>query len=102
MEQKRTAARRAAEARAHAPHRAPAEPAAAAAAPARAVAQEHAADVVKALRTLGCSAAEARRAAAFSATLPDATLEERVRAVLQCLGPKTRFHGRLGSSPGVP
>jgi hypothetical protein len=43
-------------------------------------------DVVAGLRNLGCRADEARRAAEFSETLHDATLEERMRAALKFLG----------------
>ena len=79
MSEKREEARRAA-AEAHAR---------AAAARARTAAQEQARDVMAGLRELGFRAEEARRAAAFSQTLPDATLEERVRAALRFLCPKT-------------
>ena len=51
-----------------------------------ALAREH--DVVPWLRALGFSAAEARRAAALCADIPDASLEERVRRAL------TLFHVR--------
>jgi 5-methylcytosine-specific restriction endonuclease McrA len=53
---------------------------------ARAVAVEHCRDVQAGLRELGFRADEARRAAEFSATLADATLEERMRAALKLLG----------------
>jgi hypothetical protein len=42
-------------------------------------------DVLAGLRNLGCRADEARRAAAVTATLNDATLEERMRAALKFL-----------------
>jgi 5-methylcytosine-specific restriction endonuclease McrA len=42
-------------------------------------------DVFAGLRNLGCRANEARRAAEFSETLQDATLEERMRAALMFL-----------------
>ena len=76
-------------------------PDAAAAAPARAVAEDHARDVRAALRELGCPAGATRRAVEFCLTLPDATLEERVRAALKFLCPATGFHGRVGASLGV-
>ena len=76
--------------------------AAAAAALARTAAQEQARDVMAGLRELGFRAQEARRAAAFSQTLPDATLEERVRAALKFLYPKTHSRGRVGTSVAVP
>ncbi|HKQ20223.1 MAG TPA: RuvA C-terminal domain-containing protein, partial [Candidatus Eisenbacteria bacterium] len=57
---------------------------------ARALAKDHARDVWIGLRGLGCPAEEARRAAEFSQTLPGATLEERMRAALATLGPRSR------------
>ena len=89
MSEKREHARRAAAARARA---------AAPEARARAAAQEQARDVMAGLRELGFRAQEARRAAEFSETLPDATLEERVRAALKFLCPKTHFPGQIGTS----
>ena len=56
----------------------------------RAVADEHARDVMACLRELGFRAGEARRACEFCATLPEASLEERVRAALKFMCPKTR------------
>jgi len=47
-------------------------------------------DVVPWLRALGFRADEARRAASVCETIPDATLEERVRLALSCLGPPHR------------
>ena len=47
-------------------------------------------DVVPWLRQLGFRADEARRAAAHCETIPDASLEERVRLALSCLGPPHR------------
>jgi hypothetical protein len=63
---------------------------AAAEARARAAAKEQAAreevqDVLAGLRNLGCRADEARRAAAFTGTLQEATLEERMRVALKFL-----------------
>ena len=52
--------------------------------------QDRERDVVPWLRTLGFSAEEARRAAACCETMPDAPLEERVRAALSCLAPPCR------------
>jgi hypothetical protein len=68
--------------------------AAAAESRARAVAREQARDVTACLRELGFHVGEARRALECCETLPDATLEERVRAALKFLCPKARFHGR--------
>ncbi len=48
-------------------------------------AKERVQDVLAGLRGLGCRADEAHRAAEFSETLPDATLEERMRAALRFL-----------------
>jgi 5-methylcytosine-specific restriction endonuclease McrA len=59
---------------------------AAAEAEARTAAKEQAQDLMAGLRGLGCRADEARRAAEFSQGLPDATLEERMRAALKFLG----------------
>ena len=62
---------------------------AAAEAQARAAAKEQAHDVLAGLRSLGCRAYEARRAVELSKALPNATLEERMRAALQFLGGKS-------------
>jgi hypothetical protein len=48
--------------------------------------KERVQDVVAGLRGLGCRADEAHRAAEFSETPPDASLEERIRAALRFLG----------------
>ena len=48
-------------------------------------ASEQVQDVLAGLRNLGCRADEARRAAAFTGTLNNATLEERMRAALKFL-----------------
>jgi hypothetical protein len=53
--------------------------------PARNV-QDQARDVLAGLRSLGCRPGDARRAAEYSAALPVASLEERMRAALQFLG----------------
>ena len=53
--------------------------------PARNV-QDEARDVLAGLRSLGCRPGDARRAAEYSAALPVASLEERMRAALQFLG----------------
>jgi hypothetical protein len=50
--------------------------------------QQHTADVLSGLRGLGVRAADARRAAEYSETLGDITLEERMRAALRFLYPK--------------
>lgn len=55
---------------------------------------EQAQDVLTGLRTLGCRADEARRAAEFSTTLHDATLEERMRVALRFLSPPMRTSNR--------
>ena len=75
-----------------------------AAARAQAAGAEHARelDVVPWLRQLGFRADEARRAAGFCETLPDASLEERVRAALKFLCPKTRFQCPIGTTPTAP
>jgi hypothetical protein len=67
---------------------------------ARAAAAEQTRDVVACLRTLGCRVDEARRVVDSCTPTPDATLEERVRAALKFLGPKPRFHGRVGTIIG--
>ena len=56
----------------------------------RAVAKELTLDVLSGLRGLGCRADEARRAAEFSESLQDATLEERMRAALSFLSRRQR------------
>jgi Holliday junction resolvasome RuvABC DNA-binding subunit len=71
------------------------------AAAARAAAEEQAKerDVVPWLRALGFRADEARRAASACETIPDASLEERVRLALSCLGPP---HRRVVNGLGRP
>ncbi len=49
-------------------------------------------DILNGLRELGFRAGESRRAAEFSATLPNAALEQRMRAALNFLRPKIRHH----------
>ena len=68
---------------------------------ARAVAEEQAKEreVVPWLRALGFRADEARRAASVCERIPDASLEERVRLALSCLGPP---HRRVMKGPGRP
>jgi 5-methylcytosine-specific restriction endonuclease McrA len=57
-------------------------------------AHERSRDVLAGLRSLGCRAHEARRAAEFSETLHGATLEDRMRAALSFLGRRsTSGHG---------
>jgi len=48
--------------------------------------QDQIQDVLSGLRNLGCRTEEARRAVALTETLPIATLEERMRAALACIG----------------
>jgi hypothetical protein len=71
----------------------------AAAARAEEEAQTEERDVVPWLRALGFRADEARRAASACETIPDASLEERVRLALSCLGPP---HRRVMKGPGRP
>jgi hypothetical protein len=71
--------------------------AAAAEARSQAIAHEHAEDVMACLHELGYRVGEARRAVASCMTLPDATLEERIRAALKFLAPKACFSGRVGT-----
>jgi hypothetical protein len=73
-----------------------------AAAEAEAVTRQHTADVQSGLRGLGVRAAEARRAAEYSETLGDVTLEERMRAALRFLYPKARFGARNAPGSGQP
>jgi 5-methylcytosine-specific restriction endonuclease McrA len=112
MSEKREQAQRAAaEARTHAAAEARAQAreaeaqartrAAAAESGARAVAKEQARDVMACLRELGFRAGEARRAVEYCATIPDVTLEERVRAALGFLCPRPRSHNRDGTSLGA-
>ncbi len=62
------------------------------------LAKEHSKDVMAGLRELGFRAGEARRAVEFCETLQDATLEERVRAALKFLCPKSYFRDRVGAN----
>ena len=57
--------------------------------------------MIAGLRGVGFRADEARRAAEYSATLPDATLEERLRAAIKLLRPKKPFDGRSGTIPAL-
>jgi hypothetical protein len=50
--------------------------------------RDHTADVIAGLRSLGVRGDEARRAAAFSETIHDGSLEERMRAALRSLARK--------------
>jgi hypothetical protein len=56
-------------------------------------------DVVPWLRQLGFRADEARRAASVCETIPDVSLEERLRLALSCLRPP---HRRIAKGPGRP
>jgi Holliday junction resolvasome RuvABC DNA-binding subunit len=76
-----------------------AERARAAAARAAAEEQREERDVVPWVRALGFRADEARRAASVCETIPDASLEERVRLALSCLG---RPHRRVMKGLGRP
>ncbi|MBI5709717.1 MAG: hypothetical protein HZC42_05330, partial [Candidatus Eisenbacteria bacterium] len=101
MNHKREAAREAAAARAHAEEmrtRAAAAERAQAAVAARARAA--AAEVIPWLRGLGFRADEARRAAARCESVPDASLEERVRVALSCFAKAPQ--GRAARSLPVP
>jgi hypothetical protein len=69
----------------------------AAEAQARAAAEE----VITPLRLLGLSAEEARRAAALCESIPDATLEQRVRRALSYLHPRGRTFAPAAPSPGA-
>ena len=89
MEHKRHEAQRAAEARAAREQRAAA---AALDAGARVAAQQRAQEVIPFLRRLGFRADEARQAAAQCETIPDASLEERVRLALFHLRPPARCY----------
>jgi hypothetical protein len=64
----------------------------------RAAAEEQAKDVLTALRGLGCSADEARRAVERSAMTPGATLEERIRAALKFLARRSIQRPGVGRS----
>ncbi len=87
MENKRRAAE------AHAAVRAKAE--------AAARAKAAAAEVIPWLRKLGIRAGEARQAAASCGDIPDAPLEQRVRAALSCLGTGRSSPGHFGRGPGA-
>jgi hypothetical protein len=58
-------------------------------------------DVIPWLRQLGFRLDEARRAAAFSETIPDAPLEERVRVALSYFRPRPPSGGRTANSLGT-
>ena len=102
MSEKRDARRAAARAKAAA--RARAEVAAASERAEAAAEQATERDVVPWLRQLRFRDDEVRRAAAHCETIPDATLEERVRAALSFLGPRPRSQhvrpvaGRVGTA----
>ena len=67
----------------------------AAVARAQAAAKEKAEEVIPWLRALGFRAEEARRAAALCDDVPDASLEQRVRAALGHLAPRFSSHARV-------
>ena len=104
MEHKRHEAQRAAEARAVAAQaRAAREERASAAAldaGTRVAAQQRAQEVIPFLRRLGFRADEARQAAAQCETIPDASLEERVRLALFHLRPPARCYAPAAPGPG--
>ena len=104
MEHKRHEAQRAAEARTVAAQaRAAREERASAEAldaGARATAQQRAQEVIPFLRRLGFRADEARQAAAQCETIPDASLEERVRLALFHLRPPARCYAPAAPGPG--
>ena len=90
MSEKREEARRAAAARARGAAAEAGAREAEAEARSRAVANENTREVTACLRELGFRAGEARRAVEFCETIPGSTLEERVRAALKFLCPRTR------------
>jgi len=63
----------------------------------RAQARMAAEEVLPALRALGFSAGESRRAAALCEAIPRASLEDRVKKALSYLCPKSRPHGLVPS-----
>jgi hypothetical protein len=67
---------------------------------ARSEAQEQSRDVQAGLRSLGCKADEARRAAESTEALQGATLEERMRAALEFLGSRSKRNPVLNRAPG--
>src|SRR5262245_14480987 len=69
--------------------RAAAEASTGAARNAQALAQERAQEVVPWLQALGIPASAARRAAERCESIPDASIEDRVRLALTCFGPRT-------------
>jgi hypothetical protein len=98
MRHKREAARRAAEARRQETEARAADESRRKAADARARAAAE--EVIAPLRLLGLSAEEARRAAALCESIPDATLEQRVRRALSYLRPRPRTTAQAATSPG--
>ena len=89
MRRKRDAARRAKEDRR-------AQQAAQAAARARV--KERAEEVIPWLRRLGIRASEARQAAELCERIPDAPIEERVRAALSCFGARTPSRSQVATA----
>jgi hypothetical protein len=57
-------------------------------------------EVIAPLRLLGLSAEEARRAAALCESIPDASLEQRVRRALSYLHPRPRSEAQAATSMG--
>ena len=98
MSRKRQEASRARqEAQAAAETRAASEARAAADAQAKQRAKEKAQEVIPWLRRLGIRAADARRAAERCESIPEASLEERVKVALSCFGPRTPSRGGVAS-----
>ncbi len=59
-------------------------------------------DIFNGLRELGFRAVESRRAAEYSAALPDSTLERRMRAAISYLRPKVRSHSQCTAAGAAP
>jgi Holliday junction resolvasome RuvABC DNA-binding subunit len=95
MRHKRNAARRTAEARREETAALAADEARCQAARARAATEE----VIAPLRQLGFRAEEARRAAALCASIPDASLEQRVRRALSYFHPRPRTETPAATGP---
>lgn len=101
MERKRRAARDARDAAVEAGLRLEAERRAAEVAEARRIAAA-CDEVVPFLRALGIRPADAERAASACRTIPDASLEERVKAALRAYGPpRGTFRGNVGATPAA-
>jgi len=64
----------------------------------KAAAQEKAREVIPWLRRLGIRAVDARQAAERCESIPDASLEDRVRLALSCFGPRTPSRAPVASA----